>query len=169
MVFVKSKKVSFESFTECIRIETIHGLSKEAKLFLKNAACNTLFDLLYFTENAPKEVLEKLSTTPRRVHVEICELRLRITTFVQRLELVVKNKVHFSENIARPIKLPTGENRRVLIALLLFEPFFGNRRGITKAKHLHLPSFYSEDEKRNREIKATGKTPFRVMRQRIAA
>lgn len=118
-------------FAGKILISTVN-LSPKTKAFLKGKA-KTVLD---FYKNGKRITL----SAPTNMQAELTNFHSRVDDW---MNIVIKG-LHFSKNIPPPKQKVRGEERIILIALLLAEPMFGNRRRITQARHIHLPRLYEE-------------------------
>lgn len=134
-----------KSFAKFILLRDIPKISKsrEAAVFLSGRGVENLFD---FFKKLSSEEIKRISNKHARQILQ--DLHEQVTCWMQKEEV----KVRFSENIPAPQKTPTGESRYILIALLIFEPFLGNRKNIKRVKQSYLSNMYIS-QKKNRQKK----------------
>ncbi len=125
---------SLRDFADRIMISTVN-LTSKTKAFLKEKAIENLDHL---AKMDGKEI----------EHAPHPQIRRELSDFHARLSQMMKTEVkglHFSKNIPPPFRKFTGKEHGILIALLLAEPLFGNRRKTIQARNTHLERVYGQE------------------------
>jgi hypothetical protein len=133
-MFLKNEIHTPDYYAGKILIQSVN-LSKKTKAFLKGKV-TTLRD---FSKLSDDEI-DQISCEHVRRQLE--EFKKLLIHWKEKQKSI--KGLSYSRNIQRPQIPPRSGEKEILIALLLAEPLFGNRRKVTAAKRLHLPALYTE-------------------------
>ncbi|HSE56565.1 MAG TPA: hypothetical protein VLB02_00545 [Candidatus Paceibacterota bacterium] len=131
-------------------ISRIPKLSDNAKIFFKEQNINNFLELAMLPRAKTKGIFEeKLRREIQNFHNDVLE-------YVWREEITIT----FSKCIPPPTRTPSRDQEKTLIALLLFEHFFGNKRQIKAVRDLYLPKLYASTNDRVHPRRSHRKTKF---------